>query len=102
MSSDPTETTDRTDTAETRSRLEALEGHLPRDNTLLDRHVSVIRGHVTEYEESDSGKDQRDLVDRMEAELEHLRDAIESEVEEDTEKAHELVDRLEEKVANLR
>lgn len=102
MSSDSAETTDRTDTSEARARLEALTGHLPRNDSRFEERLTVIHGHVTDYEEADSESEQRDIVDRIEAELDELRDTIESELEEGEEKAHELTDKLERKISNLR
>lgn len=105
MSSDSTEpsgTSGRTEAAETRSRLEALEGQLPRDNTLIEDRLSGIRGHVTAYEEAESEDDQHDVLDSLETEIDRLRESVESEVDEGTERAHELVDRLEERVSELR
>jgi uncharacterized protein (UPF0216 family) len=93
---------ERSATVDTRARIEALETHLPRNRPVANEHLSTVRGHVTAYERADSDADEENALDEIEAELEQLRTTVEEELEEGKEKAHDLIDDVEDAVSNLR
>jgi lipoate-protein ligase A len=96
------ETEERSDTTDTRGRIETLEAHLSPDNPIIAERLSTVRARVTEYEKADSESDEQDALDKIETELEEVRKAVEQEVDRGKETAHDLLDDLEEAVSNLR
>lgn len=97
-----TDTSESTDSEETRGRIETLETYVSPGAPIVTDRLSIVRTRWTEYEAAESDEERQEVLDKIESELEQIRDAIEEEVDEGRAKAHDLLDRIEKKVSSLR
>jgi chromosome segregation ATPase len=88
-------------TREAHERIDTLDDHLSRYPPVTEP-LSTVRRQVNEYEQAESMDDKQDALDKIEAELAKIRDAIEEEVEQGKEEAHRTLDDIEAKISHLR
>lgn len=100
MSSDDAEPTGERD--DPRSRMEALESHVTPENPLVAERVSLMRSRMAEYDRAESEPERREILERIEAQIGEIRDAVEREVDEGKERAHDLIDEIERTLSALR
>jgi len=77
------------------ARIAALEAHVSADSTRVGERLDVLKTKVEEYDRVNIETDKRDAWERIESELDRIRDAIEEEVDQGERRAHELVDDIE-------
>jgi hypothetical protein len=101
MSSESSPSDEQSDATDTWTHVEKLETAFPETEPYGGR-VPMVRTHVTEYEQAETPEEERNALDKLEDEVEQLRDAVERDVDEGREKAHELLDDLESRITALR
>lgn len=64
--------------------------------------LEALRASIKEYETLEAASDQRELLDRIDEEIDDLREAIEREVEEGADTAHDALEKVTQRVSELR
>jgi predicted nucleic acid-binding Zn-ribbon protein len=82
--------------------LDDVETQVPAGLPQSPERLETLRESLEAYESSEAEGEQRELLDRIDAEIDELRDAIEREVDEGAEAAHDALAAFEERFADLR
>ncbi|MFB6087464.1 MAG: hypothetical protein ABEJ85_02995 [Haloarculaceae archaeon] len=93
---------ERTRAEETRARIQALESHVSPASAPVTDRLTLVRSRLEEYELAESEEEERTALEKVETELDQLREAIERELDQGKAKAHDLVDDVEKKLSDLR
>jgi uncharacterized coiled-coil DUF342 family protein len=82
--------------------LDDVETQVPASVPHTPERLEQLRTSVEEYENAEDESDQVELLDRIDQEIDELRDAIEREVEAAADAAHEALAKTEQRLSELR
>jgi len=82
--------------------LDDVETQVPGSVPHTPERLEQLRASVQEYENTEDESDQVELLERIDREIDELRDAIEREVEEGADAAHEALEKTERRLFELR